>query len=126
MLESRPKHSGLPSPLTAYRSPLTAHRLPPSAYRRRLPFIPHQPMASSLPSFVAAVALAGVLGPPCVRAQASPYLPLDDPRLPLLEHLIERGDIEDPSPMVRPFRRRDAVRVLAAADTAGAPSLSLI
>lgn len=51
-------------------------------------------------------------------AQGSPYLPVDDPRLPSLEHLIARGDIEDPSPMLRPFRRSDAVRVLAAADTA--------
>ena len=77
------------------------------------------------PSFRAlgtAVVLAGVLAPPCVRAQASPYLPLDDPRLPLLEHLIARGDIEDPSPMVRPFRRTDALRVLAAADTAAEPA----
>jgi hypothetical protein len=50
--------------------------------------------------------------------QASWYLPLDDPRLPLLEHLIARGDVDDPTPMVRPFRLRDAVRVLAQADTA--------
>jgi hypothetical protein len=75
-------------------------------------------MPPSLRALGTAVILAGVLAPPCVRAQASPYLPLDDPRLPLLEHLIARGDIEDPSPMVRPFRRADALRVLAAADTA--------
>jgi hypothetical protein len=64
--------------------------------------------------------------PARLSAQASPYLRLDDPRLPLLEHLIARGDVEDPSPMLRPFRRNDAARVLAAADTAGAPSLRLI
>lgn len=52
------------------------------------------------------------------RAQASLYLPLDDTRLPLLEHLIARGDVADPSPMIRPFRLADAVRVLGAADTA--------
>jgi hypothetical protein len=69
----------------------------------------------------AAALLAGVLVPPCLRAQASPYLPLDDPRLPLIEHLIARGDIADPSPMVRPFRRADARAVLAAADTAAEP-----
>jgi hypothetical protein len=74
-------------------------------------------MPRFLRAFAAAVVLAGALAPPCVRAQASPYLPLDDPRLPLLEHLIARGDIEDPSPMVRPFRRADALRVLTAADT---------
>ncbi|HEU4587702.1 MAG TPA: hypothetical protein VFS11_03595 [Gemmatimonadales bacterium] len=51
-------------------------------------------------------------------AQASPYISFDDTRLPLLEHLIGRGDIADPSPMVRPFRWADAERVLAAADTA--------
>lgn len=64
-----------------------------------------------------AAALAGVFVPARARAQASPYIPLDDPRLPLLEHLIARGEIEDPSPLVRPFRRADAARVLAAADT---------
>ena len=79
-------------------------------------------MPPSLRALGAAVLLAGVLAPPCVRAQASPYLPLDDPRLPLLEHLIARGDIADPSPMVRPFRRADALRVLAAADTAAEPT----
>jgi hypothetical protein len=80
-------------------------------------------MPRTFPTLAAAVVLAGVLAPPCVRAQASPFLPLDDPRLPLLEHLIERGDIEDPSPMVRPFRRADALRVLAQADTGGAARL---
>jgi hypothetical protein len=72
--------------------------------------------------FLAAVAL-GALVPVQGRAQASPYVPLDDPRLPLLEHLISRGDIEDPSSMVRPFRRADAARVLAAADSAGSPPI---
>jgi hypothetical protein len=52
-----------------------------------------------------------------LAAQASPYLSLDDPSLPLLEHLIARGEVEDPTPMVRPFRRRDAVRVLRIADS---------
>ena len=51
------------------------------------------------------------------RALPSPYVSLDDPELPLLEHLIARGDVEDPSPFVRPFRRSDARRVLAAADS---------
>ena len=67
-----------------------------------------------------ATVLAGVLAPAPARAQASPYIPLDDPGLPLLEHLIARGEVEDPSPMIRPFRRSDAVRVLAAADTSAA------
>src|SRR5512147_2093600 len=78
--------------------------------------IPYGPMPSSFRALGAAAVLAGVLAPPCVHAQASPFLPLDDPRLPLLEHLIARGDIEDPSPMVRPFRRADALRALAEAD----------
>lgn len=52
------------------------------------------------------------------RERTSPYVSLDDPELPLLEHLIARGDVADPSPFVRPFRRSDAVRVLAAADSA--------
>jgi hypothetical protein len=74
-----------------------------------------------------AMALAGVLAPARTAAQASPYIPLDDPRLPLLEHLIAQGTVEDPSPMVRPFRRTDALRVLADADsTAGSSTLALI
>jgi hypothetical protein len=43
-----------------------------------------------------------------------------------LEHLIARGDIADPSPMVRPFRRADALRVLAGADTSGESIAALI
>jgi hypothetical protein len=65
-----------------------------------------------------AAGLLAAAGATTASAQASFYLPLDDPRLPLLEHLIARGDVEDPTPMVRPFRLADAVRVLAAADTA--------
>lgn len=71
--------------------------------------------------------LAGaLLLPTSLAAQASAYIPLDDPRLPLFEHLVARGDVGDPSPMVRPFRRADALEVLAASDTAGSPSRRLI
>jgi hypothetical protein len=76
-------------------------------------------MPPTTPVLFAAAVLLGALTPLRARAQASPYLPLDDTRLPLLEHLIARGDVADPSPMVRPFRRADVVRALAAADTAG-------
>lgn len=51
------------------------------------------------------------------EGQASPFVPLDDPMLPQVEHLILRGDLADPSPMVRPFRRSDIRKSLAAADT---------
>jgi hypothetical protein len=74
----------------------------------------------------AAALLCGVLAPARVAAQASPYLPLDDPRLPLLEHLIARGDVDDPSPQVRPFRVLDIVRALNLADSLAAPSGELI
>lgn len=58
--------------------------------------------------------------------QASPYLPLDDPRLPVIEHLITRGDLRDPSPMLRPFRRADLLAALAAAELApGSPAAGL-
>ena len=69
-----------------------------------------------------AIILASVFAPAQASAQASPYIPLDDPRLPLLEHLIARGEVEDPSPMVRPFRRADAIRALAASDSSTAGS----
>ncbi|HXE58492.1 MAG TPA: hypothetical protein VNK43_10870 [Gemmatimonadales bacterium] len=55
--------------------------------------------------------------PTPAAAQASAYLPLDDPDLAAIEHLIARGAVADPSPMVRPFTRADAVRVLERADT---------
>jgi hypothetical protein len=64
--------------------------------------------------------------PGALAAQASPFVPLDDPDLPLFEYLVARGDVEDPSAMVRPFREADAERVLARADTAGAPGRALI
>ena len=73
-----------------------------------------------------AAVLLGALAPVRGAAQSSPYLPLDDPRLPLLEHLIARGDIADPAPMVRPFRRGDALRVLRGADSSGESSAALI
>ena len=73
------------------------------------------------------VLLMGVLLlPPTLSAQASPYVPLDDPRLPAFELLVTRGEVRDPSPMVRPFRISDALVALGAADTSGAPSRRLI
>lgn len=47
-----------------------------------------------------------------LAAQPSPFIPLDDPRFALVEHLISRGDIRDPSPLIRPFRRSDLVRAI--------------
>ena len=41
-------------------------------------------------------------------------------------NLNGRSDVADPSPQVRPFRLVDAARVLAAADTTGAPGRDLI
>jgi hypothetical protein len=76
-------------------------------------------MPASTHVVLLAAVWTGVFVPAQAGAQASPYISLDDPRLPLIEHLIARGDVEDPSPMVRPFRRADAARVLAAADTSG-------
>jgi hypothetical protein len=54
-----------------------------------------------------------------LTAQASPYISRDDPLLPSLEHLIALGDLTDPSPLVRPFRRIDAVRALDSALASG-------
>ena len=60
-----------------------------------------------------------LLTPALLSGQASPYIPLDDPGLALVEHLIARGDLEDPSPFIRPFRRADLRRVIARADSLG-------
>jgi hypothetical protein len=51
-----------------------------------------------------------------LRAQASPYIPTDDPAMPIIEHLIARGAIADPSPMVRPILRSDLVHALHGAE----------
>lgn len=64
--------------------------------------------------------------PASAGGQASPYIPLDDPHLSAFEHLVARGEVRDPSPMVRPFRITDALRALQIADTSGAPSYRLI
>lgn len=60
-----------------------------------------------------------LLIPGSLAAQATPYLPLDHPLLPMIEHLIARGDLADPSPLVRPFRRADLIRRLDSAPRAG-------
>lgn len=78
-------------------------------------------MPASKRALLLAAALAGS-APHAISAQASPYLPLDDSSLPLLEHLIARGDIEDPTPLVRPFRRIDALQALRHADSLGTAS----
>lgn len=68
--------------------------------------------------------LAVLAGP--LSAQGSPNVPLDDPRLPLLEYLILRGSIQDPSPMHRPFRRADIVASMERADSTPGPDSTLI
>jgi hypothetical protein len=56
--------------------------------------------------------LLALAGPAGMQAQVSPYLPTDDPRMALVEHLIARGAIRDPSPLERPFRKSDLVAAL--------------
>ena len=75
------------------------------------------------PAIAVLLALVTMAAPPAARAQGSPYIALDDPRLPMLELLIARGDVQDPSPQVRPLLQRDVVRALhaaAARDSIGA------
>lgn len=79
-----------------------------------------------MPRFPATAFLFTIVLATPASPQASPYLPLDDPRLPLIEHLITRGDIRDPSPMLRPFRRADLLAALeAAALPAGSPAAAV-
>jgi hypothetical protein len=49
--------------------------------------------------------------------EASPYVPLGHWVMPYVEHLIAAGVIRDPTPLTRPFRQSDLVRVLQAVDT---------
>jgi hypothetical protein len=61
--------------------------------------------------------LVGTAGP--TAAQGSPYLSLDDPRLPLLEHLIARGVVRDPSPQIRPLLLTEVLAALRVARDSG-------
>ncbi|HET7790346.1 MAG TPA: hypothetical protein VFK78_06065 [Gemmatimonadales bacterium] len=54
---------------------------------------------------------------PLAAQGASPYLPLDHWAMPIVEHLITRGVVTDPTPLSRPFLERDLIRALRAADT---------
>src|SRR5438128_11746343 len=49
--------------------------------------------------------------------EASPYVPLQHWTMPYVEHLIARGVIPDPTPLTRPLKRADLVRVLRGVDT---------
>jgi len=53
--------------------------------------------------------------------EASPYLRLDDPVMPFVEHLIRSGVIADPDPLTRPLRRRAVADALGRADTTRVP-----
>lgn len=64
---------------------------------------------------VVTLLLATLLLPRTLRAQASPYVSLDDPRLVLFEHLIARGEVRDPHPFVRPLKRAEMDAALAEA-----------
>jgi hypothetical protein len=74
---------------------------------------------------LAGIAILLLMGPSLV-AQGGVYIPLDDPDLPLFEHLVTRGVVSDPSPSVRPFTRGAARTVLVAATPSGAVDRALI
>ncbi|MDA1095489.1 MAG: hypothetical protein O3A25_19845 [Acidobacteria bacterium] len=90
-------------------------------------------MATPLPAGLR-VAVAGVLvfvlavlATTRASGQGSPYLSLDDPRLPLLEYLITRGDVRDPSPQIRPLLLNDVLAALrAAARDSSSPSTPVV
>src|SRR2546427_7892712 len=67
------------------------------------------------------VATGLLVNPALMRAamaqDASPYLPLQHWTMPYVEHLIARGVIPDPTPLTRPLKRADVVRVLREVDT---------
>src|SRR5207237_9737332 len=66
----------------------------------------------------ALLVLSVVLLPGILTAQdASPYVPLQHWTMPYVEHLIARGVIPDPTPLTRPLKRGDLIRVLRGVDT---------
>lgn len=78
------------------------------------------------PSIVACVVLgllpAAFVPGSALAQRASPYLPVSHWATPHLEALIAGGVIRDPSLLLRPFRRADAVRELQRADTTDQPA----
>src|SRR5256712_7700986 len=58
-----------------------------------------------------------LLSPALTAQEASPYVPLQHWTVPYVEHLIARGVIPDPTPLTRPLKRADLVRVLRGVDT---------
>ncbi len=66
---------------------------------------------------LAAAAAPLAAGP--LAGQASAYVPLDHPLLPAVEHLIARGEVDDPAPASRPFRQADLIRALDSAAARG-------
>jgi hypothetical protein len=79
-------------------------------------------------SIVTLLALGAITATRVAAAQGSPYIALDDPRLPMLELLIARGDVSDPTPQVRPLLQRKVVAALraAAAHDSTSPSSRLV
>jgi hypothetical protein len=71
----------------------------------------HSETAGYIPGVHRALLLTALFAGP-LWAQASPYLPLDHPLTPLVEHLMARGALLDPTPMIRPLRRIDVVRAI--------------
>jgi hypothetical protein len=79
---------------------------------------------------IAALSALFLCSPSALQAQASAYIPTDDAAMPMIEHLIARGTIADPSPMVRPLLRSELVLSLRRADSAsgsaGAPEIQAL
>src|SRR5207249_4792538 len=61
--------------------------------------------------------VSGVVVPTLAAQEASPYVPLQHWTIPYVEHLIARGVLPDPTPLTRPLKRADLVRVLRGVDT---------
>ena len=71
-----------------------------------------------MPALALVALVASMFTPKALSAQeASPYVPLQHSTMPYVEHLIARSVIADPTPLTRPLRRADLVRVLRAVDT---------
>lgn len=64
--------------------------------------------------------------PGALIAQSQPYVALDDPDLPMVELLIQRGVVRDPSPLKRPFLVSELRSALDSADVGTATDSALV
>src|SRR5207245_5437978 len=91
--------------------------LPPPGPRIAPPCRPRRAVSHAALLVATGLLVSSALSQRAAAQDASPYVPLQHWTMPYVEHLIARGVIPDPTPLTRPLKRADLVRVLRGVDT---------